>query len=490
MQLLFEQITVFCKHSITEYLTREEIFGIMSLYNSDTEQGKIGRIINSHGAHVHFIGILGAGMSPLAEFFAGRGVYVTGTDRDIGRGGVRVPRGAVIAPISESRPPDIAVYSLAIPEDDAELSLARRMGVPTISRAELLGNVMLSYPKRIGISGTHGKSTVTAIFDSLLRVADIPHTSVSGANLTSGSPLYRDGDGLFLFEACEYRDSFLLMHPTVAVVTNIELDHADYFRDEEHYYSSFERWAERAPDLVLIGEGKYSARLKAAIGERAFVYGGREGCDFMYSDVELCDTGMDFSFSVRGLSLGRFHISAPGEHNVKNAAAALAYAHIAGIPMHYAERALSDFRGIDRRLELLGAIDGRAVYYDYAHHPTEIVATLTTLRRMYGAVSAIFRPHTYTRTAALWCDFVDALSLADTAVLLDVYAAREEPIEGVTSSALARKIGKSAVYLDESCAVDCCLQKGRGAIVLMGAGEVDAVKRELLEKIENEKTNK
>ncbi|MBQ7362943.1 MAG: UDP-N-acetylmuramate--L-alanine ligase [Clostridia bacterium] len=455
----------------------------MSLYNSNVGQEKIKRIITSQGAHVHFIGILGAGMAPLAELLAARGVFVSGSDRDVGKREVTPPRGAVIASISALRPPDIVVYSLAVPENDREIRLAREMSVPVVSRAELLGAVMLSYPKRIGISGTHGKSTVTAIFDLLLSGAEIPHTTVSGAELTSGSPLVIEGDDAFVFEACEYRDSFLSMHPTVAVITNIELDHADYFRDEEHFYSSFERWAESARDLVLIGEGRYSSRLAKRIGERAYVFGSSDECRFRYFDVEFCDTGMDFSFIAEGKLLGRFHISAFGEHNVKNASAAVLYAYLTGIPMNTVRRALSTFRGIGRRLELLGYKEGRAVYYDYAHHPTEIECTLSTLVRIYGSVTCIFRPHTYTRTAALWREFAEALSIADNAVILDIYPAREEPIDGITSSELAREIGSSAVYLNFSEAANYCLHNAKGAIVLMGAGEVDSVKRELLESI-------
>lgn len=462
----------------------------MSIYASDAGREALRKILNKSGAHIHFIGILGAGMSPLAELLHLHGCRVTGTDRDIDVRPSDIPEGAVISRIQELSPPDAVVYTLAVGECDAELLYARKRGIPTVTRAELLGAVMLSYDRRIGISGTHGKSTVTAIFDAVLRSADIPHTTVSGAKLPSGSALFTSGGEVFLFEACEYRNSFLSMSPTAAVITNIEFDHPDFFRDEEHFYSSFETWAMSARDLLLIGEGKYSARLSSKVGKRAYVYGESGECDFSYSEVEFSDTGTDFSFNIGEKTEGRFHISALGLHNVKNAAAALSYAALSDIPMEAVRSALSGFRGIGRRLELLGYIADRAVYYDYAHHPTEIVCTLDTLKRHFGKVTAIFRPHTYSRTAALFGEFRDALARADSAVILDIYPAREEPIEGVTAERLAEAVGESAVHLDFSLAVSYTLSFTEGAVVLMGAGEVEALRRELIDLIENDEKNK
>ncbi len=462
----------------------------MSIFNSDLGTEKILEVIRNRKAHIHFIGVLGAGMLPLAELLSGRGLFVSGTDRDTEREGILIPEGIVIRSITEGELPDIAVYTLALDAEDAELVFAREREVPCVSRAELLGALMLEYPVRIGVAGTHGKSTVTAVFDALFSSAGIEHTTISGAKLPSGSALYVGGDEAFIFEACEYKNSFLSMHPTVAVITNIELDHADFFHSEEEIYSSFERWGSYASELVIIGEGKYSSRLSKLIGGRAYVYGNTEACDVRYYNVGFSDTGMDFSVSIRGVELGDFSISTYGEHNVKNATAAIAYASVTGIPMDRVRSALEGFCGIERRLELLGTIGERAVYYDYAHHPTEIYSTLSTLKSMHKSVTVIFRPHTYSRTAALFSDFVKTLSVADSVILLGIYPAREEPIEGVTASALADSIGHRAVSLNANEAVNYCLHNTKGAIVLMGAGEVDIPKLRLLEKINEEKQNK
>ena len=457
---------------------------IMSIFGMQSGREALKDILKDKENHIHFIGILGAGMSPLAELLCLSGYRVTGSDREINIRPSDAPRGAVIAKLYEISRPSLVVYSLAVPEEDGELSLARRLGILTVTRAELLGEVMLSYQNRIGISGTHGKSTVTAMLDAVLAGAGIPHTTVSGAKLPSGSALNVTGDGAFLFEACEYRDAFLSMSPTAAVITNIEFDHPDYFRGEEHIFSSFSSWAERARDLVLIGEGKYSERLSLKIGKKAYTYGEGENCSFSYSDVEYRTDGSDFTFRIGKQAEGRFHISAIGLHNVKNATAALAYAALSGIKTEDAAAALSGFSGIGRRLELLGYIGGRAVYYDYAHHPTEIRCTIEALKPREGRVNCIFRPHTFTRTAALFDEFVSSLSLADSSVILDIYPARETPIEGITAQRLAEEIGDGAIYLDFSCAVSYLLSHTEGAIVLMGAGEVENIRLELLNKID------
>ena len=462
----------------------------MSNCSFGIERKKAEEILKEKGVRIHFLGILGAGMSPLAELLVLKGYRVTGTDRDADIRPSDIPKGAHIMPASSGEPPRLIVYSLAVPPDDPELLYAVEQGIPTLCRAELLGAVMLPYPVRIGVSGTHGKSTVTAIFDTVLSRSGLPHTTVSGAKLPSGSALNASGDGTFLFEACEYRNSFLSTSPTVAVVTNIELDHADFFRDEEHFYTSFECFASSASDAVLIGEGRFSDRLASYIGRRAFIYGESLNSDFSYSDAEFSDTGMDFSFNIGNANMGRFHISAYGIHNVKNAVAVLAYCSLFGISLDTARDALSAFHGIERRLELLGYIDGRAVYYDYAHHPTEIECSLRTLKEIYGHICCIFRPHTFSRTASFLSDFGRALRIADSSVILDIYPAREAPIEGISAERLQEEVGDSAVYLGFDSVVPYVLRSTEGAVVLMGAGEVEKIKKELSALINKDKNKR
>jgi UDP-N-acetylmuramate--alanine ligase len=298
---------------------------------------------------------------------------------------------------------------------------------------------------------------------------------LSGVELGDSSLVMGERD-YFVYEACEYRDSFLSMMPNVAVATNIELDHTDYFGSLDALCRSFRLSLLRA-DVAIINMDDKNSRSLLDISS-AVSFGKDRSADFWYSTPVYTPDGIRFSLTYRERSINiKLHSFMP--HDAANATAAIAAVCSSGIDFARLDGCLDSFRGIGRRCELLRYVFGRPVYYDYAHHPTEIESTLRAVRDRHGACTVIFRPHTYSRTRDLWEGFVRSLSLADFAVLVDVYAARETPVEGVDSETLARAVG--GVYLPSSAVADYVVNNCVGAIVLMGAGDVEDIKKSLEE---------
>lgn len=372
-----------------------------------------------------------------------------------------------------------------------------------ISRAQLLGALMSAYPTRISVSGSHGKSTTTAIVERILTEAGRAHTAISGATLSSGAAYSDEGGDVFLTEACEYKDSFLSLEPTHQIVTSVALDHTDYFESLGDIRRSFITAVRRALIAVVNLDDEVSADIvRELVGakydtppgyndenggkspETVITYGKSAEADFRIHSVRREGEITRFSLTHGSHT---YTLTTPliGEFNLYNIAAAVALADSIGICPDSITRAVGGFLGIERRLSLLGYTQGTAIFYDYAHHPDELRAVITALKERYGTLALIFRPHTYSRTQSLWSDFVGALSLADRVILLDVYPARESAIEGVTSQRLAESV-KGALYCpDPTLAAELVFADRYGAIALLGAGEVEAVKRELMEKIKH-----
>ena len=435
---------------------------------------------------IHFSGIGGAGMTPLAMLLSELGFSVSGTDlaesdnvrrlRELGID-VRVPH-------IEELPASVGllVRSLAVPDNSPELEYSRAEGIPVWSRAQLLGAVASAHGRTVAVAGSHGKSTTTAMLDCIFSSLSLYQSTVSGARLSDGETL-RIGDGsLFLCEACEYRRAFLHIKPSVALITNIELDHTDTYGSEEEIYSAFLKLAESA-ELVILGvDTPLSRRLSLESNTRVVTFGEGEA-DFSLESFSQGGRGSSFRVRWAG-GEDEINLSVPGIANAKDALGAYALCMTLGLPRESVKRALSGFSGIDRRLELLGFIEGRAVYYDYAHHPTEIINTISTLKELHGRVSVLFRPHTYSRTSALFSDFVSSLGLADFVTLVEIYAAREENLFGVSSEGLACAIGERAVCVDTKDALSHILSSTEGAIVLMGAGDIDGIIKEAMSLME------
>lgn len=438
------------------------------------------------GHKVHFVGIGGVSMYSLARLAKLGGATVSGSDRESSpRTDILVSLGIEIfighreENVNEAH---LVVFSHAIDEDNPELTYAVSHNIPTVSRAEYLGAMMLGYRARIGVSGSHGKSTTTAILDAIFTHAGAMPTTLSGADLTTGDPLRIGSPDLLIYEACEYRDSFLRFTPTVAIGLNLELDHTDYFTDIAALRDSFCRAFCRAENLVILsGDDPNFRKIVSKISTKVITFGRSMGNTYRYDISRFCEGNFAFDLYKFENRIGSFELQLPGVFNVHNAVAAIVTAIEIGIDIGVISRAVSAFRGIPRRMELIGRVWGRDVYYDYAHHPTEIGASITAIRGLVvGQVTVLFKPHTYSRTKSLWKEMCSSLSLADHVVLTDIYAAREEPIPGITSENLARDIGEKASYIKDSEAVEYILRNTRGAIVLMGAGDLTEIKNQLI----------
>ncbi len=452
----------------------------MTPFGLKSGNSEILSVIRKKG-RVHFAGICGAGMTPLALLLHSEGVAVTGTDASgtgdnlsrLREAGVRVLVGHIAEAVLDA---DALVYSLAVPRCSPELTLAEKRGIPIVSRAELLGAVTSRYGTRIAVAGAHGKSTTVAMLERILTLAELDPCVIPGATLADGEPLRIGGTETVLTEACEYRDSFLQLSPTLSVITNVEHEHVDYFPTEEDIYSSFLCFARGSERVVLNTDCHLSRRLSREGGVRAVTCGSDASADITLLKCEKTRHGMLLSVKIRDRIEG-FTLPVTGRANAKDALSAITAADTLCIPVAKIREGLASFGGISRRLERIGTLDGRAVYYDYAHHPTEIECTLADLGEEYSELTVVFRPHTYSRTAMLFDRFATVLGRARHTVLIDIYPAREQAIPGITSDALAAAIGGGALRLDETEVLDYVRSKTRGAVVLMGAGELDKVKK-------------
>lgn len=454
----------------------------MSIFNSDLKPEQIISALKDVKSSIHFVGILGSGMYPLARLLSWRGYRISGSDDNApptpytDERGIRItrPRGEL------DRDTGLVVYSLAIDEKNADIQRAKGNALPLISRAQLLGAVMDGYKTRISVSGSHGKSTVTALIDHILSVSGVLHTAVCGARLASGES-YTDGKGdIFVAEACEYKDSFLRLSPTHQLITSVELDHTDYFSSIDSIYASFTRAAENANTVILncddAGAEEIASRLH---GKNIVTYGCNECADYRITSIQECEDTVSFTVETTRRKFN-LETSLIGRFNLYNIAAAVAMTDILGVNALDIERAVLTFLPIDRRMTLISRIGDIPVYYDYAHHPSEIAAVISALKDKYGSVTVIFRPHTYSRTQSLWDSFIAELCKADFTILLDIYPAREPKVDGVDSQKLASAI-ENSVYAKMSEAANIAASRPSGAIALLGAGEVDDVKKKLVE---------
>jgi UDP-N-acetylmuramate--alanine ligase len=436
-------------------------------------------LLFSKGARICFLGIGGVSMHALAHFCLFRGVYVFGADktesaytRRLEDLGVRVfipEAGAAIESASA------VVCSLAMDEGNGDVMRARAKNIPILTRGELLGALMEEYTLSVAVSGTHGKSTVTAMLASVLCGAARDPSVLCGAALSGGGQCFRmGGKELLVAEACEYGDSFLSLRPSVSLLLNLEADHPDYFRTEDALTRSFARFA--------MGSGTvfYSAnceRLRALIEhygiQNALSVGPSAACDYRY-EIEAMEKGYATVRFFDGKNAPMsVKLSVPGRFQAENAAMALAAASYLGIAPSVAGAALSRFGGIDRRICRIGAYEKIPLYYDYAHHPTQIRATVEALRQMHGAkVTVLFRPHTFSRTQALFSAFVSALSEADRVLITDIDGAREQG-GAVSAEDLASAVGGTYVPLAQAAQMLCEVHEG--CAVIMGAGELQTV---------------
>ena len=443
---------------------------------------------------VHFMGIAGAGMSALAELCVRRGTVVTGCDRgaegvgDLERLGIRVQHGHGESHLDGHR---ALVVSSAIPKDHPEITRARALGIPVVRRAEALAEVTNGAERLVAVAGTHGKSTTTVMVTEALKGAGVDATGVVGARVRSWNGNLSGGaDRVFVVEADEYDRSFLALDPHVAVVTNIEADHLDIYRDLDDIRATFAQFCARARWLVPCADDTWANLLPSPPTAEVLRYGiENPDARIVARGITNVDGGSAFEVVFDGKPIGRVRLSVPGEHNVRNALAAIAVGvGCWGAPLETLARGLANFGGVERRFERLGDAAGVSVIDDYAHHPTEIRATLAAARQAYPGrrIIAAFQPHLFSRTKDFASDFAAALQAADATWLADIYPAREQPMLGVTSRLIAdamAKAGKAPAWQGPRTELARALAGTvtSGDVVLtIGAGDITKTGPELL----------
>ncbi len=455
----------------------------MSVENTHYGAARIGEMLRDCKS-IYFIGIGGINMSSLAHLSMKKGYRVGGSDRATTELCRRLEASGIVVNYCHDKKNaegyDAFVYTVAIGEDNPEYVYAKENGLPLISRADYLGYIMTDYSVRVGVSGMHGKSTCTSMCAEILIGCDSSPTVLSGAELPCMSGAYCVGESEnFVFEACEYMDSFLDFNPTIAVILNIEMDHVDYFHSMEQIRESFGKYA------AITGKDGYAVynaddtevirALEGYEGNR-ISFGRSEGANVRA--VNICNEGGCYAFDIvfYGEYFCHVRMRVSGHHNIYNALAATAVCHLCGVSAEDIAAGLGSFCGACRRMEYKGSVRRAHVYDDYAHHPTEISATLKGAKEMAeGKLVVVYQPHTYSRTAALFDEFAAAFDSCDEVIFADIYAAREVNSFGVNTRQLAEKIGDKARYGGdfESCArmLADTLREGDVGIV-MGAGDV------------------
>ena len=454
---------------------------------------------------VHFIGIGGISMSGLAEILMKEGFSVSGSDahespltKILEEKGAVVYIGQRAENITDKV--EVVVYTAAIHPDNPEYAEAVRRGLPLLSRAELLGQIMKNYDQAIAIAGTHGKTTTTSMVSEVCMRAGLDPTITVGGMLHSiGGNIRIGSSACFIAEACEYTNSFLSFFPSIAVILNIREDHLDFFKDLDDIRASFRRFASLVPEkglVVIGGEIDNWQGIVEGLPSQVVTFGfvneekGRQPGAFTYmaDHVELLgEGGSRFEVWKKGELLGTFRLHVPGIHNVSNALAAIAVTDHLGVPVKEIAEGLSGYTGVERRFEKKGEKNGVAIYDDYAHHPDEIEATLRMANQVKkGTLWCVFQPHTYSRTKALLPEFAEALSLADEVILADIYAARETDTLGVSSEDIVRILqekGKSARFLPTFPEIEKFIEehaRQNDMLITMGAGDVVKVGENLL----------
>jgi UDP-N-acetylmuramate--alanine ligase len=449
---------------------------------------------------IHCVGIGGIGLSAVAEILMARGFRVSGSDMNESEITDRlIARGAKV--YLGHRPKNIAgadliVYSAAVSPENPELVSAAGAGIETVTRAEALGALMSDYENSVAIAGTHGKTTTTSMISLILRDCGRTPTVLVGGNLSElGGNVEVGGGAYFVTEACEYMDSFLSLSPKYAVILNIDSDHLDYFVDIDHIVRSFDSFANLTPPdgaVVAYDANPFVNSILKNLKRRVITFGFHGRCSYVAADIVFNHAGMPgFNVLHEGRTLCSVQLAVPGEHNIANALAAFACCHDMGVDAESIRSTIEKFEGTQRRFDMLGETEnGVRVVDDYAHHPAEITATLKAAGNMpHRELWCLFQPHTYTRTIALFNEFVEAFDLADRLIMAEIYAAREKNIHRISSKALIDEIkkrrrpreaeyfpcfGDMAAFVRENA-------KPGDLVITMGAGDIYKVGEMILE---------
>lgn len=449
--------------------------------------------------NVHFIGIGGISMSGFAELLHTIGFHISGSDVKMSKItnhleslGINIVYGQREENITKNI--DLIIYTAAIREDNPEYIAALNSKIPMLDRAEMVGQVMKNYKKAIAVAGTHGKTTTTSMISHILLAADLDPTISVGGMLKAIDGNIRVGKSPnFITEACEYTNSFLKFFPTISIILNIEAEHLDYFKDLDHVRESFHEFAKRLPQdglLIINGEIDKLDALLNKLDCRIVTYGiNSDNYDFCAKNITYTEFGLgQFDLYHKGNFVDHINMNVVGEHNISNALAAIALGYEYSISIDVIKKGIFSFKGTERRFEYKGSLNGINIVDDYAHHPTEIEATLSAAQKYpHDKLWCIFQPHTYTRTKAFLKDFAQALSNADKIVLTDIYAAREKDPGDISSQDLKHELqllGKETYYFPEFNDVKEFLLKNCSngdLLITMGAGDVVTIGESLLE---------
>ncbi|MDE7097847.1 MAG: UDP-N-acetylmuramate--L-alanine ligase [Ruminococcus sp.] len=461
--------------------------------------------------HIHFIGIGGSGMYPLAQILHGQGYYLTGSDNNetetldaVRNMGIPVFIGQRAENIEGA---DLIVHTAAIMADNPELVAAKESGVPVLERADLLGIVTGWYDKAICVSGTHGKTSTTSMITQIMYTAGVDLSAYIGGKLPciNGSGIAGRSD-IFVCESCEFQDHFLKFLPDISVVLNIDADHLDYFGTLDSIIKSFHKFNENTSKCIIInGSDKNSMKsLERITGKEIITFGNDSSCDYYPANINH-ENGMLTKYDVmyKGENLGRITLHVAGIHNVLNSLASVAAARYCGIDFEFIAKGLEDFRGAKRRFEKLGEEKGITVVDDYAHHPTELEATLKAAMEMkFRKVWAVFQPFTFSRTSLLLDDFARVLQIPDYAVLTDIMGSREKNTYGIFTRHLAEKIpdciwfpqNESEEWTDERkyfnfeqiCNYVCENAEAGDLVITLGCGDAYKIAKMILKKLSQE----
>ena len=445
---------------------------------------------------IHFIGIGGSGMCPLAEILHSKGYTLQGSDNNessivdrIRKMGIKVMMGQRAENIDGA---EMVVYSAAISKENPELKAALESGIPTFQRAELLGEVSRQFSNCIGICGTHGKTTVTSLTVQTMLGAGLDPSAVIGGKLPLTNSYGRVGNTeTIVMESCEYQDTFLKMSPDVAVILNIDEDHLEYFKTMDNLILSFTKFAESATKAIIYnGDDENTLKaIKDIKGKEMISFGFDKKNDYYAENVEEYKGAFTkFDVMYKGKKLGSVELSIPGIHNVLNALAAVASAIYSGAKFEDCIKGLQEFKGAGRRFEDLGTYNGIDFIDDYAHHPAELKVTLEAAMKMgYNTVWAVFQPFTYSRTAMHFDEFVDVLKIPDRCVMTEIMGSREVNTYDIYTSQLAEKIPNSVWFNTQEEVAEYVVKNAMaGDLVLtMGCGDIYKSAFMMIERLKN-----
>lgn len=444
---------------------------------------------------IHFIGIGGSGMCPLAEILMSEGFEIQGSDMNEGETldkiksyGIPVFMGHKAENIDGA---DLVVYSAAIKETNPERAEAVKRGIPCIERSVMLGIVSRRYHRSIGISGTHGKTSTTGMLTQVLIGAGFDPSAVIGGKLPFiGGNSYVGESDIIVCEACEYVDSFLEMTPFISVILNVDADHLDYFKNLDNIKKSFNKFAHQTTHaIVLNGDDENTVDSVKDVDIEKITFGLNDTNDYYAADISA-DKGVHENFSLmhKGKKLCDIRLMVPGKHNIYNALAAAAVAHYLGASPERIAENLGKFGGVHRRFEILGTPKGITVADDFAHHPTELTATLNAAMNMgFNKVWAVFQPHTFSRTAMLLDDFAEALRIPDVAIISEILPVRETNTYGIYNTDLGAKVpGSKCIDTFEDITEYVTTHAKEGDLILtMGGGNIYMCTNMILNKLKS-----